>query len=106
MHAFIDGVLMGPGKSGEYQLAGIGMTHVNLHFAAALVYVNDFPDIFDVQFRIHPLGEHVVRNSQDIHIAGTLSIAEKGSLHAVRPCQQSQLCGGHAAAPVIMGMHA
>ena len=83
MYALIDGILMGSGKSGKYQFAGIRMTHIYMHLAASLIDLNDLLDILDLQFRIDTLGEHIVSNRQNIHITGTLAIAEQSTLNTV-----------------------
>ena len=73
---------------------------------AAFIEFYDLIDMFDLQFRIDPLREHIISNIHDIHVTGTLSVAEQCAFHTFRPCQHSQFGACHAGAPVIVGMHA
>ena len=51
-----------------------------------------------------PLGVHVHGQGDDVHVAGALAVAEQGGLHPLRPGQQAHLGGGHAGAPVVVGV--
>ena len=93
---------MGTGKGGKYQLPGIRMPWIHLHLRTALAHLCDGLDIFNLQFRIDALREHVVGNVQDIHITGALSISQKRSLHALRAGQKRQLRSRNPGSPVIM----
>ena len=68
---------MGTGKSGEYQLARIGMSCINRHLAASFIYFNNFIDMLNVQFGIDSLGKHVVGNREQIHVSGAFSVSEQ-----------------------------
>ena len=49
---------------------------------------------------------HVHCHRDDIHIAGSLSVAEQGSFDSVCTCQHTQLRIGDTASSVVVGMHA
>ena len=106
MDALVDRVLMGTGKSGEYQLASIGMSGVDWHLAASFVDLYDIVDMFDIQLRIDSLGEHVVGYGEHIHVSGTLAVSKKRALHALRSCEKRQLRARDACSSVIVGMNA
>ena len=58
----------------------------------------------EVQLRVDALRPHIHGQRDHVHVAGALAVAEEGGLHAVRPGQQAQLGGGHAGAPVVVGV--
>ena len=45
LHTLVDGILMGTGKCGKYQLSCIGLAGRNLHLGAALIYFCNLPHI-------------------------------------------------------------
>ena len=78
------------------------MALVDAHLGAFLADLDDLIDIFEVQLRIDALGEHVVSYSEDVDIAGPLTVAEKRSLNTLRACKKRQLCSRYAAASVVV----
>ena len=104
MEALVDGVLMAAGEGGEHQLAHIGLPLAHLHLGAPLVHVPDGVDVGEVQLGVHALGVHVQGQGDHVHIAGALAVAEQGGLHPLGPGQQAQFGGGHAFAPVVVGV--
>ena len=62
LNPFVDRILMRTGKCSKYQFTGIWMTHINVHFITSLVYIDDLIYIFNLQFRIDSLGEHIISN--------------------------------------------
>ena len=103
-HALVDGVLVGAGEGGEHQLAHVGLPLADLHLGDLLVHVPDLVDVGEVQARIHPLGVQVQGQGHHVHVAGALAVAEQGGLHPLRSGQLAQLGGGHALAPVVVGV--
>lgn len=95
---------MGAAKSGEGQLAGIGLALRHTHSGAFLVNLFNFQNIGKVQLRVHALSEHVESNSDDIEIARALAVAKKGALDAVCTCHQGQLGRCYAGSAVIVRM--
>ncbi|MNF60192.1 hypothetical protein D3C84_418030 [compost metagenome] len=57
-----------------------------------------------VQLGIYALAVEVHGHGDYVHVAGTLAVAEQGALDAIGPRQHRQLGGGHAAAPVVVGV--
>ncbi len=102
--ALVDGVLVAAGEGGEHQLAGVGLAVAHGHLGGALEHLLDLVHVGEVQLRVHPLGVHVHGQGDDVHIAGALAVAEEGGLHPVGPGQQAHLGGGHAGAPVVVGV--
>ena len=78
------------------------MSRIDVHLGASFIYIDDLPDIFNLQLRINALGEHVISHIQYIYVSGTLAVSEQGSFHTVCACQQGQLCCRHAGSTVIM----
>ena len=104
MDALVDGVLMRAGESGKDQLAHIGLPLADLHLGHPLIDVADLVDVGEVQSGIYTLSVQVHGEGYHIHVAGALPVSEEGGLHALRARQQPQLGGGHALAPVVMGV--
>ena len=95
---------MAAGEGGEHQFAGVGLTVSYGHLGAALVHLFDLVDVGEVQLGIYALSEHIHGQSDDIHVAGALAVAEEGGLYTVGAGQQTHLSCGHAAASVVVGM--
>ena len=104
MHALRNGILMGAGEGCKYQLPCIRLSHVYLHTGTALVYFHDTRHVGEVQLRINPHGIHVHCQGDDIHISGTLSIAEQRPLDAVCTCQNAHFRICNTTTAVIMRM--
>ena len=60
LHTFVDGIMMGTGECGKYQLAGIRMSRMDRDLAASFVNTDNIVDMSDFQLRVDALGEHVV----------------------------------------------
>ena len=95
---------MRAGECGKHQLAGIRLAGRHLHLGAALIHFLDCIDVVEIQLRIYPLGPHIQRQGHNIHIAGTLAVAEQGALYTIGTGHQRQLRSSHALAPVIVGV--
>ena len=95
---------MAAGEGGEHQLAGVGLPVAHGHLGAPLKHLADLVDVGEVQLGVHALGVHIHSQGHDVHVSGALTVAEQGGLHPVRAGQQAHLGGGHAAAPVVVGM--
>ena len=106
MNALVDRILMGTGKCGEHQLSGIRMSGVDGHLAASFIDLDNIVDMLDIQLRIDSLGKHIVGDSEHIHISGALAVSKERTFHALRSCEQRQLCARNARSPVIVGMDA
>lgn len=103
MHSLVDGILMGAGERSKYQLSSVRMTRIDMHLCAALVNLRDLLDVADLKLRIDSLGEHIVGNGQDIHVAGTLTVSEQGSFNAVSACKHCQFCRSSACLRSLCG---
>ena len=104
VEALVDGVLVAAGEGGEHQIARVGLALGHPHLGAALVHLADAVHMAEVQLRVDALHIHIHCHGDEIHIAGALAVAEQAGLHALRAGQQTGLGGGHAAAPVIVGV--
>ena len=104
MHAFGNGILMRAGEGCEYQLTGIGLTHVYLHTGTALINLDNVRHIREVQLRIDSHRIHVHCKCNNIHISGTLPVAKQRSLDAVRTCQNTHFRISNATPAVIVRM--
>ena len=103
-HSLCNRILMGTGECGEHKLPCIRLSGRYFHSCHPLVYFTDVTHICEVKFRIHPLGEHIHGKCDNIHISGTLSVAEKGTFNAIRPCKNAKLCIADAGTAVIVRM--
>ena len=104
--ALVDGVLMRAGEGGEYQLADIRLTRVDLHVGAALIDVAQMRQVAEIELRVDALRIHIESHRYDVHVARALAVAEESSLHTLGTCQQCQLACRHAAAAVVVGVNA
>ena len=104
LHPLGNGILMGAGESGEDQRARVGAALIDVHPGAVLIGLADGGHIGEVQLRVHAVGVHIHCQSDDIHVAGALAVAEQGALHPVGACQQGQFGIRHAGAPVVVGV--
>ena len=105
MHSLVDSILMGTGECSKYQLSSVRMTRIDMHLCAALVNLRDLLDVADLKLRIDSLREHIVGDGQDIHVSGTLTISEQGSLNAVSACKHCKFCSSDTCSAVIMRMN-
>ena len=101
-----DGVLMGSGEGGKDQFSRIGLPVIHRHLGAPLAHLHDVIDIANLQLRVDTLGEHIIGQIQNVHVARSLTVSEKGSFHALRAGQHGKLRGCNAGTPVIVGMDA
>src|SRR5690606_29804850 len=67
---------------------------------------NDVVGNADVEHRVDALAVHIHRHSNDVHIAGALTIAEQGAFNAVGTGQQGEFGRRHAATTVVVGVNA
>ena len=68
--------------------------------------VPDLLDVGDLELRVDTLREQVQGHRDDVDIPRPLAIAEEGPFDAVGPREQTELSGGHASPPVIVGVEA
>ena len=78
------------------------MTLGNLQLVAVFDRLADFRHVGVVDLRIDALGQEVQTQSDQIDVAGALTVAEQATLHTVSAGQHGQFGGGHAHAPVVM----
>ena len=76
---------MGAGKCRKHQISGVWLARVDLHAGQSLVGLTDLWHIREIQFRIDPMGKHVHRDRDDIHISGALPVSEQRSFDPVSP---------------------
>ena len=52
-HTFGNGILMGTGESGKYQITGIWLTFVNVHSGKIFIFLTDCRQVGEVKLRIN-----------------------------------------------------
>src|SRR5690349_18199185 len=67
---------------------------------------DDLVDIGDGEPRVDTLAEQIERQSDDVDIAGALTIAEQRPFDPFRPRHHGEIGGGDRGAAVVMRMHA
>ena len=55
LHSFVNGILMGTGECGKYQLSCIRMSRIHRHLGTALADLRNLLDILNFQSGIYPL---------------------------------------------------
>ena len=104
VHAFGDGILVAAGECCEDQTAGIGLPGRYLHVGDPLIDLADGGHVREVQLRIHAVGVHVHGQSDRIHVACALAVAEQTAFHTLCSCQQCQFRIGNAGTAVVVRM--
>src|SRR5690606_25303663 len=97
---------MAAGKRGVHQFAHPRMTRMRFDIGAGLDRGNDVVGDADVEHRVDALAVHIHRHGDDVHVAGTFTIAEQGAFNAVSTGQQGEFGRRHATATVVVGMNA
>ena len=97
---------MAAGEGREDQIAGVGMTLVDRELVAALHHGTHVAHIRKVDFWIHPLGEHIHRQGDEIRVTGAFAVTKKRALDSVRAGEQAQFRGRNTRSPVVVGMEA
>ena len=105
-HTFADGILMGTGKCGKYQISCIGHSFMYLHAGEVLISFADLHNMGEIQSTVHAVAHHVQCNSYQIHVTGTFAVAEQSTFHTVCSGQYAELRITDATAPVIVRMYA
>ena len=106
LEALPDGILVGPGESGEDQFPGVRMAGFHLHLGDAFADPFDPVDVGEIQLGIDVVGVHIEGQGDDVHIPGPFPVAEQGPFHPVGSGHQGQFRGGHPFTPVIVGVQA
>ena len=75
-HTFCDGILMGAGECGKYQISCIWLSFIDMHSGQAFVDFTDLWNVSEIQSRIYTLREHIECQCHDIHVTGTFSISK------------------------------
>ena len=97
---------MGTGESREHKISRVGHSLVHLHARQQLIGFPDLIDMGEIQHGIHAVAYHVHGKRDDIHISGSLTVSEQGSLHPVCTCQHTKFRIADTAAAVVVGMYA
>src|ERR1017187_7704433 len=97
-----DGVLMGAGKGGEYQVARVRMPGVHRHLVALLDDPADGGDVGDVELRVDSPAEQVEGQGDQADVAGPLTVAEERPLDAVSSRRERELSRGDGGAAVVV----
>ena len=102
--ALLDGVLVGAGEGREHEVTHVGMARVDGQTRAVLELARHSVDIGEVKSRHDTLGVHVERDGNDVHVAGTLAVAEQATFDAIGAGQQAHLGSRDGRAAVIVRM--
>ena len=104
VHALGNCVLMRTAECGKYQLTAVRRTLINVHSGDTLVNLYDLRHVGEIQFRIHALRIHVQSQCDNVHVTGTLTVAEQGALDTVAAGKQPQFAVCHSTAAVVVGV--
>ena len=85
-HTLGNGILMRAGECSKDQFAAVRLTRIHVHASIFFVLFYDFRHIGKVQTRVDTVSKHVHRNGDDVHVAGTLAVAEESALDSVAAC--------------------
>ena len=77
---------------------------MHLHTGEILISFTDLHNMREIQSTVHTVTHHIKCNGYQIHITGTLTVAEQSTFHTVCTCQKSHLCVSYAASSVVMRM--
>ena len=103
---FLDRILVRTGKRREYQVTHIGMARMYGQLVAVLDRARNGIDVGKIQAGVYPLRIEIQGQSHNIHIAGTLAIAEQTPLDTVGTRHQAQLGRRHGSAAVVVRVQA
>ena len=79
---------------------------MHLHTGEILISFTDLHNMREIQSAIYTVTHHIKCNGYQIHITGTLAIAEQSTFHTVCSGQYAELRIADAAASIVMGMYA
>ena len=79
---------------------------MHLHTGEILISFTDLHNMREIQSAVHTVTHHIKCNGYQIHITGTLAIAEQSTFHTVCSGQYAELRITDATAPVIVRMYA
>ena len=77
-----------------------------LHTGEILISIADLHNMREIQSAIYTMAHHIQCNGYQIHITGTLTIAEQSTFHTICSGQYAELRIADTAASVVMGMYA
>ena len=77
-----------------------------LHAGEILISIADLHNMREIQSAIYTVAHHIQCNGYQIHITGTLTVAEQSTFHTVCSGQYAELRITDAAASVIVRMYA
>ena len=104
VEALVDGVLVGAGERGEYQVAAVGVALRNAQLVAVFDGAADLVDVGEVDLRVDALGQHVQAQGDQADVAGALAVAEQAAFDAVGAGHVAQLGCCDAGAAVVVGV--
>ena len=79
---------------------------MHLHTGEILISFTDLHNMREIQSTVHTVTHHIKCNGYQIHITGTLAIAEQSTFHTVCSGQYAELRIADTAASVIVRMYA
>ena len=79
---------------------------MHLHTGEILISFTDLHNMREIQSTVHTVTHHIKCNGYQIHITGTLTVAEQSTFHTVCSGQYAELRIADTAASVVMGMYA
>ena len=79
---------------------------MHLHTGEILISFTDLHNMREIQSAIYTVTHHIKCNGYQIHITGTLAIAEQSTFHTVCSGQYAEFRIADTASSVVMGMNA
>ena len=101
-HALCNRILVAAGKRRKHQCARIRGSFVHMHTRAFFIFVHKVRHVGEVKLRVNTVGVHVHRKRNDIHVAGTFTVAEQRTLYAVCAGKERQLGVRNTRAAVVV----
>jgi hypothetical protein len=101
-----DRILMAAAEGRVDQFTGIGMARMRADLGAGFHRAHDAAHVGEIEQRVDALRIEIHGHGDEIHVAGALAIAEQGALDTVGAGHHCQFGGRHAAAAIIVRVHA
>ena len=95
---------MGTGKRRKNQIARVGLTRVHVNLRAFSDHRNNAIHVMQIKGRGDALTVKIHRHDHDVHVAGTLTVAEQGSFNPLSTCHHCKLRSSDCRSPVIVGV--
>ncbi|MNJ43964.1 hypothetical protein D3C77_389960 [compost metagenome] len=82
-HPFGDRILMGTGEGSEYEFTCIWLSFVHFHFGHALIDLDNFKNVLEIQLRIDTMGIHIQSKSDNVHVPCSFSVTKQCSFDSL-----------------------